>query len=163
MKKFVRKIINCLLHYGGTVKHKFWVAWYLFKFSMSLWKRAIVHDFSKFTKTESEGFIKVIHKLKDSTYGSDEYRESLRSIKPSIDNHYKMNKHHPEHYRVNDVDIGVYGMDLVDFIEMWCDWQSAVRRHKDGNLENSINSNKDRFKLSPQVVNILNNQWMNHG
>jgi hypothetical protein len=41
---------------------------------------------------------------------------------------------------------------------MWCDWQAAVRRHKDGNIENSIRNNKDRFSMDRQFVDILYNQ-----
>ena len=43
------KIIrNIFTHYFGTTLHKFWVSWYIFKFSMNLFKRAILHDLSKY-------------------------------------------------------------------------------------------------------------------
>jgi len=121
---------------------------------MSLVKRAFLHDLSKFLPSEAGGFIKVIDKLENSTYGSDEYRESLRSIKPSIEKHYKRNSHHPEY----NEGIGIYGMSLKDVVEMWCDWQAAVKRHKDGKLENSIESNKKRFSMDEQLVQILTNE-----
>jgi hypothetical protein len=48
-------------------------------------------------------------------------------------------------------------MTLVDIVEMFCDWKAAVRRHKDGDLETSINVNKDRFNISEQLTNVLRN------
>jgi len=147
------KIGNIWKHYFGTTKHKFWISWYLFKFSMSLFKRALLHDLSKYRCSEASGFIKVIDKLENSTYGSDEYRESLRSIKPSIEKHYKRNSHHPEYNEE-----GIYGMSLKDIVEMWCDWQAAVRRHKDGKLENSLKANKKRFSMDEQLFQILTNE-----
>ena len=146
-------IKNIFKHYIGTAKHRFWVARFLFIFSMRLFYRALTHDLSKYLPSEAKGFIKVIHKLEGSTYGSDEYRESLRSIKPSIDLHYKRNHHHPEHFKLE----GIEGMNLVDVIEMWCDWKAAVRRHKNGDIEKSLMQNKDRFSMN-ELFEILFNQ-----
>jgi len=99
---------------------------------------------------ESRGFFQVIGKLKDLTYGSPEYNETLAVIKPSIDKHYAKNSHHPEHHKE-----GISGFDLIDLIEMWADWKSAVRRHADGNIFKSIAYNKDRFKMGDVLPGIL--------
>jgi len=149
----MRKIINFFIHYGGTTKHKLWVSWYIFKVVKALIWRAITHDLSKYTPTEAKGFIKVIHKLKDSTYGSEEYKESLRSIKPSIDNHYSKNRHHPEFFKK-----GMLTMNIVDFTEMYCDWQAATKRHKDGFIFDSIITNKKRFGYDQNITHLLFNQ-----
>jgi len=149
----MRKIINFFIHYGGTTKHKLWVSWFIFKIVKSLIWRAIVHDLSKYTPTEAKGFIKVIHTLKDSTYGSEEYKESLRSIRPSIDSHYEKNRHHPEHFKK-----GIQTMNIVDFTEMYCDWQAATRRHKDGDIFESILKNEKRFEYTHNITSLLFNQ-----
>lgn len=149
----MQKVVNFFLHYGGTTKHKLWVCVYIFKFIMSLMWRALVHDLSKYTPSESKGFIKVIDKLKDLTYGSDEYKESLRSIKPSIDTHYLRNRHHPEHWKS-----GLSGMSMVDFVEMYCDWQAATKRHKDGDIFKSIINNQNRFDYEDNITSMLLNQ-----
>lgn len=149
----MRKFVNFFIHYFGTTKHKFWVSYYLFRFCMCLFWRMITHDLSKYLPSEAKGFIKVIHRLKHLTYGSDEYKESLKSIKPSIDLHYKRNYHHPEHYGA-----GVTGMNLIDIVEMWCDWKAAVRRHKDGDITKSIKNNEERFLMDKQLTTILYNQ-----
>lgn len=65
--------------------------------------------------------------------------------------HYERNPH-PEFYNN-----GINGMSLVDFIEMVCDWKAAVRRHKTGNIYNSIAIGKNRFNLSAQVEDLILN------
>lgn len=52
---------------------------------------------------------------------------------------------------------GIEGMDLLDLVEMFCDWKAASERHNDGNILTSITKNADRFGLSPQLVRILEN------
>jgi uncharacterized LabA/DUF88 family protein len=48
-------------------------------------------------------------------------------------------------------------MNLVDLIEMICDWKAATERTKDGNIYKSIEINSERFKMSEQLKNIFNN------
>ena len=68
------------------------------------------------------------------------------------------NSHHPEYHTVGTYTLGINGMNLKDIIEMWCDWQAAVRRHKDGKLESSIENNKKRFEMSEQLTQIFYNE-----
>ena len=51
----------------------------------------------------------------------------------------------------------VNGMNLVDVLEMICDWKAATLRHNDGNIYHSIEHNTGRFGLSSQLANILLN------
>lgn len=48
-------------------------------------------------------------------------------------------------------------MNLVDIVEMMCDWISSSQRHADGNILKSIEINKGRFGLSDQMTSILQN------
>ena len=114
--------------------------------------RAVIHDHTKFKNPERDTFIEMTPKLKGSTYGSPEYKGFLKEMKTILDHHYANNKHHPEHYEQ-----GIDGMDLIDIIELFCDWKAATLRHNDGNLNESIDKNKERFKLSDQLVNIFRN------
>ena len=115
-------------------------------------KRANIHDSSKLESPEKELFDEFTPKLKECTYGSNEYREFLKELKVGLDHHYAHNSHHPEHY-----ENGVYGMNLFDLIEMILDWKAAGERHADGNIYKSIEINNDRFKLSPQLSQIFTN------
>lgn len=115
-------------------------------------RRANVHDNSKLQGIEKEMLDELTPKLAEVTYGSPEYNEFLKHLKPALDHHYANNSHHPEHYSN-----GVNGMDLFDLMEMFFDWKAAGERHNDGNIYKSIQINKDRFKLSDQMVDILIN------
>lgn len=126
--------------------------------SCELIRRANVHDNSKLQSPEKELFDEFTPKLKGCTYGSDEYKEYLKGLKVALDHHYSKNSHHPEHY-----ENGVNGFDLFDLIEMFFDWKAAGERHADGNIYKSIEINKDRFKLSEQIVDILTNTALKLG
>lgn len=110
------------------------------------------HDQSKLESPEVEYFTEYTSKLASCTYGSDEYKGFLNDIKPALDHHYANNSHHPEHYKN-----GIDDMNLIDIIEMLCDWKAASERHNNGNIRKSIEINADRFKISPQLVKILEN------
>lgn len=115
-------------------------------------RRASVHDNSKLESPEKELFDEYTPKLKDCTYGSDEYKEFLNGLKVALDHHYENNSHHPEHYKN-----GVNDFDLFDLIEMFFDWKAATERHDDGNIMKSIEINKERFELSEQLCDIMRN------
>jgi len=117
-----------------------------------LLRRAELHDQSKLESPEVEAFTEYTPKLADCTYGSVEYKSYLDAIKPALDHHYANNRHHPEHHKN-----GVDDMNLLDVVEMLCDWKAASERHNDGSIRKSIEVNTDRFGLSPQMVRILQN------
>ena len=114
--------------------------------------RSEKHDSSKLESPEKELFDEFTPKLKDCTYGSDEYNGYLIELKVALDHHYSNNSHHPEHYKN-----GINGFDLFDLIEMLFDWKAATERHNDGDIRKSMDINKDRFGLSEQLYNILQN------
>ena len=124
----------------------------MFKVSSKLDKRALNHDKSKLEQPELDIFVEYTPKLKQSTYGSEEYKENLKGMKVALDHHYKVNSHHPEHY-----DNGVNGMCLLDIVEMLCDWKAATERHVDGDIRKSLEMNRERFNISDQLHEILLN------
>ena len=112
--------------------------------------RAKAHDESKLKSPEKEIFDEMTPKLKDSTYGSEEYKGFLAQMKPALDHHYAANSHHPEHYPN-----GIDGMSLLDLLEMLCDWKAAGERHANGSIGRSLEVNQDRFKIGDQLYAIL--------
>ena len=68
------------------------------------------------------------------------------------DHHYANSRHHPEHFAK-----GILDMNLIDIVEMLCDWKAASERQKDGNLLKSIELNAARFGYDDQVKQILIN------
>jgi hypothetical protein len=73
-------------------------------------------------------------------------------MRPALEHHYAKNRHHPDHFKN-----GVDEMNLLDVLEMLLDWKASSERHDDGNIRRSIEINADRFKLSPQLVKLLEN------
>jgi len=119
--------------------------------AIELVKRGNVHDNSKLSYPEKEYFDRITPKLKSLFYGSQEYIDSLKELSFALDNHYKENTHHPEHY-----ENGINGFDLFDLIEMFMDWKAAGERNG-GTIEKSIEVGKKRFNISDQLCDILSN------
>jgi hypothetical protein len=156
-----------------TLAHIRQVQKYLHRVAENLMERARVHDASKLVEPEASVFEEFTAKLKDSTYGSDEYRGFLAAMKPALDHHYANNRHHPEHYglhiciqcgaddRSQPCTCGgprradLSRMSLLDLIEMFCDWKAATERHADGNLARSIEVNKKRFGYGDELEAIF--------
>ena len=135
-----------------TMEHINRVSHFMNKIVLELMCRMQGHDASKLRSPEKEIFDIYTPKLKGSTYGSEEYKFFLKEMKNALNNHYEFNHHHPEHYKE-----GIEGMDLIDLMEMFCDWKAATERHADGSIDKSILINKDRFGISEQLVKILQN------
>lgn len=119
---------------------------------IDLMKRGERHDQTKLESPEVELFTEYTDKLKTCTYGSEEYEGFRKAIKPALDHHYAHNSHHPEHYKN-----GIDDMNLLDIVELLCDWKAASERHNDGNIRKSIEINAKRFDMSLQLVKIFEN------
>ena len=135
-----------------TLKHIKKVAYFLNKVTNELILRRRKHDQSKFSDEELPIFIEFTPKLRETTYGSDEYKEFLSKMKPALDHHYSSNRHHPEYFESI-----ISNMNLIDIVEMWCDWKSAIKKHKDGDINNSIKVNSKRFKMGKVLTEIFKN------
>ena len=123
------------------------------EFSNKLGARLVTHDASKLVEPECKFFDKGTPNLAKSTYGEESYDKAKDSIREGIEHHYLMNDHHPEHFGA----AGVSGMNLYQLVEMYLDWRAAALRHEDGNIFKSIHYNRGRFKLDPQLYDILLN------
>lgn len=122
------------------------------RFNGEMLFRGLVHDQSKLESPEKEHFDRLTPILKDLTYGSEEYKAALADLKPALDHHYSNNSHHPEYYHD-----GIDGMSLFDIVEMYCDWKAAIKRTKDGSFLKSLELNRSRFKMTPQLYSIFLN------
>lgn len=120
--------------------------------AIDLLKRGEAHDQSKLESPEVELFTEYTPKLAATTYGSPEYDGYKKSMGPALEHHYAKNSHHPEHWPN-----GINDMNLLDLLEMFCDWKAAGERHNNGNILKSIEVNANRFGISPQLVEIFQN------
>lgn len=124
----------------------------LLQVAFDLIQRADKHDQSKLAPPEVAVFDEFTPKLRDSTYGSDEYKAFLAGMGKGLEHHYAHNDHHPEHHVR-----GVEDMDLTQVIEMLVDWKAATLRHHDGDLLRSIHQNAERFGYGEEFQRLLVN------
>lgn len=135
-----------------TREHIAAVARLLHVMAKELLDRCDRHDLSKLESPEVEGFTRMTPALAATEYGSAENDANKTALGDALAHHYAVNRHHPEHFKN-----GVNDMNLIDVIEMFCDWKAAGGRHKSGNIRKSIDINRTRFRLSDQLVNIMEN------
>lgn len=122
-----------------------------------LQKRCDTHDLSKLGKPEKECYDKYIPKLKTEKYGTPEYMELRKNMeKDGLLHHYRENRHHPEHFKN-----GVNDMDLIDLLEMVCDW-FAASLVSDTTFKEGLEGNFKRQKIDKQLSGIIENTYNNY-
>lgn len=163
-----------------TMRHIETVRNYLNTCIRELMNRAEQHDQTKLEDPEVDYFEKYTPLLRGITYGSEKYREIMGEMRPAIEHHNQNNRHHPEHFKSYDecngcfkrfdefpdsCDVCGYSqytvrydlaeMNLIDQLEMICDWLSASLRHDDGDITRSISINQKRFGYSDDQAKIF--------
>jgi hypothetical protein len=135
-----------------TLEHIEAVRGRMYRIIGELLLRLTYHDESKLQEPEKSLFDKYTPLLRDTTYGSEQYKKYLEEMGSALTHHYENNTHHPEHYPD-----GVNGMSLFDVLEMLADWKAAGMRHADGSLKKSLEINRNRFGISDQLFRIIEN------
>lgn len=133
-----------------TLKHIETVGHHITAVVDDLIHRASRHDHSKLRDPEKGIFDKYTPLLKQTTFGSPEYERYRQEMGVALEHHYRENDHHPEHF-----EDGIHGMNLVQLMEMLCDWKAASERHDDGDLRKSIEINAERFGYGPEMTGLL--------
>jgi hypothetical protein len=129
--------------------HKKLVAFYLGRVTTELVERAVTHDYSKFSAEEFGPYEANLPRFKAAVYGSDEYKACCKAIEPAIQHHFEANRHHPEHFGESGID----GMNLLDVMEMVCDWIAAAKRVPGGKLR--LDLQRERFHISDQLFGLI--------
>lgn len=119
---------------------------------LELLRRGEQHDQTKLAPPEVAAFAAKTAELTGTTYGGEDYERNKREIAVALQHHYAHNRHHPEHFKN-----GIRDMNLLDLVEMFCDWKAASERHADGNIRKSIEHNAGRFNMTPDLVRIFEN------
>lgn len=123
-----------------TMKHIEKVREIIRVFTDKLTARGTEHDRLKMESPEVEIFTEYTPKLAETTYGSEEYMKHLEEMNGAL-----------------QLAKGINDMNLVDIVEMFCDWKASSQRHIDGNILKSIETNASRFNISPQLRQIFVN------
>ena len=121
-------------------------------------RRGLAHDASKMLDDEFAGFARINAAARINKFGSPEYSASMDRERPTIDQHFARNTHHPEYFACFDA--GGAEMGFLDVIEMVCDWWGARKGYSDARpwLE-SVELN---FKSKGQYLNA-GQLWLARG
>lgn len=131
------------------VDHKRRVAAHMQHVANELFRRAAVHDNSKFSEEEYDAYESAFPGLQKYAYGTPEFKAELAKIQPAIEHHYAANDHHPEHFPD-----GIIGMNLIQVIEMVCDWIAASERSQTS-LYQGMELNRKRFQIDRQLIGVI--------
>ena len=113
-----------------------------------------IHDLTKFGEEELTPLMNLYaHHEKNgvSKFGTEEYKKDMKThLSSMIKHHHQENTHHPEHFEA-----GVKGMNLMQVLEMVCDWASASKRSGGGIV--NLNDTQKRFCFSDDMKEIMRN------
>lgn len=140
------KTINNILDHKKKVKDR------MLFLAKEIIKRAEEHDDSKLKPPEINWLIEMDKEPKVE-YGTPEYFEKIKKWDKFFKHHYKNNNHHPAHYNEQ----GVYGMTIVDLVEMMCDVISYIKELHVYQASNIIKEQKERFDIDEGIAQILIN------
>jgi len=140
------KTINNILEHKKKVKDR------MLFLAKEIIKRAEEHDDSKLKQPEINWLIEMDKEPKVE-YGTPEYFEKIKRWDKFFKHHYKNNKHHPAHYNEQ----GVYGMTIVDLVEMMCDVISYIKELHVYQASKIIKEQKERFDIDEGIAQILIN------
>jgi len=115
--------------------------------------RAAFHDATKLQSPEKEVFDIVTPKIKTLVYGSEAYNKQIvNEMEDALNHHYTNNRHHPQFHKN-----GIKDMNLIDIVEMLCDWKASSLRSPEGDIRKSLEINKKRFQISDDIYQMLSN------
>lgn len=117
---------------------------------IELHNRKNVHDDSSLDPSEVEVLAYYSDFIKEDSYINEETLTYMKEIKNVLNIHFQKNRHHPEHFKN-----GIKDMNLIDIIEMLCDWKTTMAEDED--IISVIKKNKKIYKFSDDLMNILIN------
>lgn len=122
--------------------------------SKNVVERAYRHDESKLGEIEFPHYANTIEEFENCPFGTIEHSQAKEKLGIALEHHYKNNRHHPEHFSN-----GIEDMNLIDVLEMICDWKAATQNYPSsiGNISNSVEILSEKYKISPQLKLIIYN------
>ena len=119
----------------------------LAKIASELIHRSAVHDDSKLSDEQLDRYISRHQEIHDLKYESPKREKIEEKYKDLLKTHHSEYRHHPEHFKN-----GIDDMNLVDVIEMLCDWAGAG-----ADIEQSLKLNQKKYCISPQLMTLIKN------
>lgn len=144
-------------------RHKAKVQKWLNLFAAVLNKRGLNHDNSKLESPEYQGWVKMDNEPRYD-YGTKEYDDKIERYKWLLKEHYSKNRHHPEYWDLHKEDTS---KDLIDIIEMLCDWLGYRDQISYKEASDLVKKQTERYgfseELSDLILNTLTNNFIDFG
>lgn len=140
--------------YKELKTHRYYIRRLMTKVIDELTYRMESHDLSKLTP-EEKPFFEIASQEGNKINDPKERAALIEKIKPGLLHHYRHNSHHPEHYE----DL-VKGMNLLDLIEMLCDWLAVNYKYQDSHPIDHIEHAQRKLGFSDEVKRVLVNTLM---
>ena len=122
--------------------------------AIDLVTRGNAHDRSKFEEVEL-GPLAEMKEVEDREgpveFGTPEYSARTAMLGDMWKHHVEHNDHHPEHFQN-----GIAGMNLMQIVEMLCDWQAASEQ-RDPSKTMNITFCVEKYGISADARAILSN------
>ena len=112
--------------------------------------RASEHDLDKFHPEVVDKHCEMFEDFQKTKpdYGTPGYDEVKDRFEDIIKRHYQASRHHPEHF-----ERGIDGMNLVDMMEMVCDWVAATP--KDQDVFDAVGLNCSKYGIDEQLMVLI--------
>lgn len=144
--------------------HKNRVSKWIRHFSSILFNRSEEHDRSKLLEPEISLWKKMDEEPR-YPYGTKEYKDKLKRHKHVFDLHYSKNRHHYEYFQIkydNDKILIDLDIDLIDIIEMICDWLGYKDSISYSEASNLVKLQCERYGFSEELDQLILNTLRNH-
>lgn len=140
-----------------TVKHQNRVRDLLAEVRQTLRDRAGVHDASKLLPPEKQAFDKETPTLRETEYGTEEYKAARARLGGALQHHYQVNDHHPQYWLADAEPLSAAWerMPLPALIELLADWKASSERNLSGCLARSIQVAEDEMGLPANLASIF--------
>jgi hypothetical protein len=136
--------------------HIYLVQLFLIRVVEALHVRIMSHDQSKLSRPEVKLFSELLPDISSPPRkGTFAHAKMIKSLNSAMDKHYANNRHHPEHHRN-----GIDNMDMVDLLEMLCDWK-AVEGSGEFTIGELLEDARERHGIGEQLYNVLANTITN--
>ncbi len=139
-------------HYD-TWQHKYALSVLMHDVAQDVMNQGINHDNSKLqAPIEATGYADYGPKLSSVPFNSTEFKRYISDMQPAVNHHKECNRHHPEYFKD-----GYKEMNLIDLLEMICDWRAAGLRRDDSSVFKSIEIMQNRYGYSDELKQLLIN------
>lgn len=143
---------DLIYHYKDYIQHIQWLMEGMASVQHELMRRMLTHDRTKIGEDELDAYAEIVPGFKDYEYGTPEHKAHGNRLGPAWKHHTENNRHHTEHF-----ENGLNDMNLLDLIEMVCDWRAASMRSGNFDYGQSLRVFKERVNPDEQVMDIIRN------